>query len=267
MKGESASIVTNSTGCPTSSSRRSASAMKWSKLFWSGANSTRRSTSLSGRASPRATEPKRARRRTPSWRISASAARRRSIVSVRFGAEILMPALYLAGRCEPRGIPATSGCVERETFARGGMRQQRIEPFYRGARARGAPGKGTQQHVASVGEGRARSGDRADPASTRSPARTVAHYRLGRIGGDGRAVGASRARRRHTLSSVRPGSGRTDGRLPHPSGFSRLPLRHGRAAAYLLPPPPTGPHGPWCRALCFVYNLVYARVDADAEVP
>ena len=58
MNGDSASVVTSSTRRPSNRSRSSARAMKRSNLFSSGLNSTSRSTSLSGRASPRESRSK-----------------------------------------------------------------------------------------------------------------------------------------------------------------------------------------------------------------
>ena len=78
MIGESASVVTNSTRHPSSVSRSSESAKHRPYDFACGVNCTSRSTSLPGCASPRRTEPKRARRATPSPRISCSCARSRA---------------------------------------------------------------------------------------------------------------------------------------------------------------------------------------------
>jgi hypothetical protein len=79
MNGDRASSVTSSTRRSRRFSSNSESSRKRSKVFAPGENSTRMSPSLSGRASPRSTDPKSASRFTPSARISASAASRRRI--------------------------------------------------------------------------------------------------------------------------------------------------------------------------------------------
>lgn len=94
MKGESASVVTSSTRRPRRSSSRSERASSRLNDFEPAENSTSTSISLSGRASSLSTEPNKARRSTPSARISCSDSRRRRTASSRSSRGGVMSSIY-----------------------------------------------------------------------------------------------------------------------------------------------------------------------------